>query len=167
MEDLSGDVSGFLQGPNCRKNAAEIKRQQLNVGDRKTKPWLVWPRVFQGQEAGGKVGAVYMIYVLCWKILCSILSAFHKGELSLVGLLEWGWKWWWWILSQKSPWTHFLITDLVLGAARRQQNVFIYLFLLLFFSCLQYWANTEAIPAELDWNPWVMTLEALGWALNE
>lgn len=40
-------------------------------------------------------------------------------------------------------------------------------FLLLFFSCLQYWANTGAIPTELDWNPQVMIPEALGCVLNE
>lgn len=167
MEDLSGDVSGFLQGSNCRKNAAESKRQQLKCGWQKDQTMACVAKGVSGAGSWKQAGTQCMMYVLCWKILWSILSAFHKGELSLVGLLEWGWKWWWWILSQKSPWTHFHIMYLVLGAARRQQNVYIYLFLLLFFSCLQYWANTEAIPAELDWNPWVMTLEALGWALNE
>lgn len=116
---------GFYKGQTVGRMQQKVRDSSLNVGDRKTKPWLVCPRVFQGQKAGSKLGGSAWCMSFVGKF-CVKSYQLSTGENShwLVcwsGAISGGSE----FCPKKSPRTRFYITDPELGAVRRQQNIFI------------------------------------------
>lgn len=65
MKGLFGDTSGFLQGSNCRKNAAESKRQQLKCGWQENQTTARVAKGVSGAEGWRQAARQCLVYALC------------------------------------------------------------------------------------------------------